>query len=68
MSAALSYKARQLANHVTAGDAMVRELDLSQITLRLVEEVDTKGDDENDKHVMAKLQGSTLDVLKRCLV
>ncbi|KAL1297970.1 hypothetical protein AAFC00_006478 [Neodothiora populina] len=48
------------------GDAMVRELDLSKITLRLVEEVDNKGDDE-DKHVKAKLTGNTLDVLRRCL-
>lgn len=50
------------------GDAMIRELDLSKITLRLVEEVDTKGDDENDKHIKAKLTGNTLDVLRRCLV
>ena len=46
---------------------MVRELDLSKITLRLVEEVDTKGDDDHDKHIKAKLTGNTLDVLRRCL-
>ena len=50
------------------GDAMVRELDLSKITLRLVEEVDEKGDDENDRHIKAKLQGQTLDVLRQALV
>jgi Ca2+-dependent lipid-binding protein len=49
-----------------AGDAMVRELDFSKITLRLIEHVDKKGDDGDD-HVIAKLTGSTLDTLKRCL-
>jgi hypothetical protein len=49
------------------GDAMVRELDLSRITLRLVEEVDAKGDDEHDKYVKAKLTGQTLEVLKSAL-
>jgi len=47
-------------------DAMIRELDLSQITLRLVSEVDTEGKD-GDKHVEAKLTGNMLEVLKRCL-
>lgn len=50
------------------GDAMVRELDLSRITLRLVEEVDAKGEEDSDKHVKAKLTGQTLDVLKSALV
>ncbi|THW55082.1 tricalbin [Aureobasidium pullulans] len=49
------------------GDAMVRELDLSRITLRLVEEVDSKGDDDHDKHIKAKLTGQTLEVLKSAL-
>ncbi|KAF2712701.1 tricalbin [Pleomassaria siparia CBS 279.74] len=48
------------------GDAMVRELDFSKITLRLIEHVDKKGDGDDD-HVIAKLTGSTLDTLKRCL-
>ncbi|KAF1350242.1 C2 domain-containing protein [Delphinella strobiligena] len=48
------------------GDAMIRELDLSKITLRLVEEVDNRGEDD-EKHVKAKLTGNTLDVLRRCL-
>lgn len=47
---------------------MVRELDSSKITIRLVEEIDSKGDDDNDKHVKAKLTGETLDVLRRGLV
>jgi Ca2+-dependent lipid-binding protein len=48
------------------GDAMVRELDLSQITLRLVSEIDTKGEDDQDD-IKAKVTGSTLDSLKRGL-
>ncbi|KAK7528268.1 uncharacterized protein IWZ02DRAFT_4294 [Phyllosticta citriasiana] len=48
------------------GEAMVRELDFSRITLRLIEHADKKGEGEED-HVLGKLQGATLDVLKRCL-
>ena len=52
-----------------AGDAFVRELDVSKITLRLKEKQDKKGDNEHDNdHTIAKLQGNTLDVLQRCLV
>jgi len=50
------------------GDAMVRELDLSRITLRLVEKVDSKGKgDEKEDSIRAKITGPTLDTLKRCL-
>lgn len=49
------------------GDAMIRELDLSKITLRLVEALDNKGEDDHEKHIKAKLTGNTLDVLRRCL-
>lgn len=45
------------------GDAMVRELEFSQITLRLREH----GEDGEDS-VLAKLTGSTLETLKMCLV
>jgi hypothetical protein len=45
----------------------VRELDVSKITLRLQEKQDKKGDQE-EEGMIAKLQGSTLDVLQRCLV
>ncbi|KAF2841081.1 tricalbin [Patellaria atrata CBS 101060] len=48
------------------GDAMVRELDFSKITLRLVEEIDDKGDGEQD-HVIAKVTGQTLDTLRLAL-
>ncbi|KAI5842793.1 C2 domain-containing protein [Tricharina praecox] len=44
------------------GDAMVRELEFSKITLRLREH----GDDGEDA-VLAKLGGSTLETLKMCL-
>lgn len=50
----------------TVGDAMVRELDFSKITLRMIEHIDKKGDDGDD-HVIAKLTGSTMDTLHRCL-
>jgi Ca2+-dependent lipid-binding protein len=45
---------------------MVRELDFSKITLRIIEHVDKKGDNDED-HVIAKLTGNTLDTLRRCL-
>jgi len=51
-----------------AGDAFVRELDVSKITLRLKQKHDKKGDADQDEHTIAKLQGSTLDILQRCLV
>ena len=54
------------ANLVTAGDAMVRELDVSRITLRLREKVD-KGEDKED-HIHAKLTGQTIELLRQGLV
>ncbi|KAF2815936.1 tricalbin [Mytilinidion resinicola] len=48
------------------GDAMVRELDFSKITLRLMEHLDKKGEGAED-HIISKLTGSTLDTLRRCL-
>lgn len=45
---------------------MIRELDLSRLTLRLVSEVKRKGDEE-EKQVKAKLSGPTLDVLRKAL-
>ncbi len=52
---------------ITAGEAFVRELDVSKITLRIREKQDKKGDEHVD-HTIAKLAGSTLDTLQRCLV
>ena len=59
-------RCRYYANHDTAGDAMVRELDMSRITLRLMEKEDKKG--EGSDNCFAKLVGETLSVLQRCLV
>lgn len=53
-------------NFNETGDAMVRELDLSRMTLRLVSHVDNKGEDDAED-IKAKLTGSTLETLKRCL-
>lgn len=49
------------------GDAFVRELDVSKITLRLVEKTDTKGEEGSD-YSIAKLTGQTLPTLQQCLV
>jgi hypothetical protein len=46
---------------------MVRELDFSKITIRILEHIDKKGENDED-HVIAKLTGNTLDTLRRCLV
>ncbi|BCS23392.1 putative membrane bound C2 domain protein (vp115) [Aspergillus puulaauensis] len=48
------------------GDAFVRELDFSKITLRIVDKVNAKGDD-SDEHIVAKLTGDTLPTLQRIL-
>ncbi|QDS70311.1 hypothetical protein FKW77_008263 [Venturia effusa] len=48
------------------GDAIVRELAESRITLRLVEQADKEGKGE-ETHVLAKLTGPTLATLERCL-
>lgn len=48
------------------GDAFVRELEASEITLRLVEESDSKGEEEGTR-VFAKLTGPTLPTLQNCL-
>lgn len=52
----------------TAGDAFVRELEFSKVTLRLKQKEDKKGEGDNEEHTIAKLQGNTIDVLQRCLV
>ena len=45
---------------------MVRELDFSKITLRIIEHIDKDGEGDDD-HVIAKLTGNTVDTLRRCL-
>lgn len=47
------------------GDAMIREVDFSRLTIR-IREKGSSGD--NDEKIYAKLQGQTIDVLKRHLV
>lgn len=53
--------------NLLVGDAFVRELEMSKITLRLVEKTDTKGD-EDGEHALSKLTGPTLPTLQQCLV
>ncbi|MCJ1292500.1 hypothetical protein MMC34_004051 [Xylographa carneopallida] len=50
------------------GDAIVRELDMSRITLRLVQKEDKKGGEQGAENVYAKLVGDTLQVLQKSLV
>ena len=47
---------------------MVRELDMSRITLRLMDKVDKDGGEHSTENVHAKLVGDTLAVLQQCLV
>lgn len=62
-----SSKARQRTHKFgEVGDAFIRELDVSQITLRLTEKTDKKGEGDSD-HVIAKLKGLTLTTLQQCL-
>ncbi|KAL8858843.1 MAG: hypothetical protein Q9178_004647 [Gyalolechia marmorata] len=49
------------------GDAFVRELDFSKITLRLREKTDKRGEEDTLDTTTAKLTGSTMDTLLRCL-
>ncbi|KAK4552899.1 Tricalbin-2 [Recurvomyces mirabilis] len=53
-------------NFNETGDVMVRELDLSRITLRLVSEVNRKGESK-DEGIKAKIAGPTMDTLRRSL-
>lgn len=46
---------------------MIRELDFSRITLRIMEHEDKDGEDHGD-HVIAKLTGNTIDTLRKALV
>jgi len=64
-----SSKAKSLHHEFgETGDAVVRELDMSRITLRLMERSDRKGDGGGtEEHAIAKLSGNTLQVLQSCL-
>lgn len=50
-----------------AGAAMIRELDQSKISLRLVEHTEKEGKADND-HFIARLSGPTLSILQASLV
>jgi len=64
----VSSKSRQ-RSHVfgETGDAFVREIDMSRITLRLTEKTDNTGNKKEEEHVIAKLTGPTLTTLQQCL-
>lgn len=62
-----SSKIRQRDHHFgETGDAMVRELEMSRITLRLTEKADKTGKQDED-NIVAKLTGPTLTTLQQCL-
>ena len=61
------HKLTRMLLTLVAGDAIVRELDMSKITLRLMEHVDREGKG-SENHVIAKLSGPTLAILQRSLV
>ncbi|EXJ62023.1 hypothetical protein A1O7_02455 [Cladophialophora yegresii CBS 114405] len=62
-----SSKIRQKDHHFgETGDAMVREIEMSRITLRLTEKVDKTGKADDDD-IIAKLTGPTLATLQQCL-
>ena len=48
------------------GDAFVRELEFSKLTLRLVDKENAR--DESNEHTVAKLSGDTFTTLQRILV
>lgn len=63
----ISSKVRSREHHFgETGDAMVRELDMSRITLRLVEKTEKDGKQDEDD-IIAKLTGPTLQTLQQCL-
>ncbi|EHY57241.1 Tricalbin-1 [Exophiala dermatitidis] len=62
-----SSKIRQRDHHFgETGDAMVREIEMSRITLRLTEKADKTGKQDED-NIVAKLTGPTLTTLQQCL-
>ena len=52
---------------MVVGDAMVREMEFSKITLQITGEADQKGEGKESR-VKAKLVGNTVETLRRCLV
>jgi hypothetical protein len=63
-----SSKARQKHHQFgETGDAFVRELDVSKITVRLVEKSDDSGKQMDHDDIVARLSGPTLPTLQQCL-
>lgn len=61
------FRVDQAANQeYEVGDAFVRELEFSNITLRLVDKENSK--DSSEDHTVAKLTGDTYSTLQRILV
>ena len=61
-------KARQRTHQFNeTGDAFVRELDMSHVTLRLAEKTVKDQNGEESEDIIAKLQGQTLSTLQQCL-
>ncbi len=64
----VSSKARQKHHQFgETGDAFVRELDVSKITVRLVEKSENSGKEMDADDIIAKLAGPTLTTLQQCL-
>ena len=64
----VSSKARQKHHQFgETGDAFVRELDVSKITVRLVEKSENTGKEMDSDDIIAKLAGPTLATLQQCL-
>lgn len=51
-----------------AGDAMIREIDVSRMTMRIRRKADKSHDEDNEDSIHAKLTGNTLELLKKHLV
>ena len=53
---------------VLAGDAMVREIDVSRMTIRIRRKADNTHDENAEDSIHAKFTGNTLDFLTKHLV
>ncbi|KAI0523732.1 C2 domain-containing protein [Xylaria bambusicola] len=49
------------------GDCFIRELEFSNITLRVCEKREKPGEERDEDHTVARLAGNTLETLKQCL-
>ncbi|KAH9999565.1 tricalbin [Xylariaceae sp. FL0662B] len=49
------------------GDCFIRELEFSRLSLKVKEKHEKPGDERDEEHTVARLNGNTLDTLKQCL-